>query len=490
MNHFKIFFLLVIILGNYCALESAELLVESTGIGALDSVIFADTLPNGNRADLDRVYVLRRSTVYELSQTVEWTGFDLRIRAEDGTGKRPLILVNDQLGSFEHIFILLDDANLMLEGLHLNGRFSDISITTRLIRINGMYDKVVVNDCHLEEASQSIFRLNADSIKVFVTNSLFSRMGNPNNPDNGRLFDNRGHPIDTLLMKNSIAYNATSRFYRNGNDQAHLIQGIFEQNTFYASGQWGLTFGKVTNLNFRNNIISNVTFLGETMSEPRYGISIDTFIAGEMNINMSYNNFFIEESFDTILPPTRFDGEPVLSINSDFFNSHALAAINHLGLGATNISEVLTFTDPPNVPEQFIAASSEENYDNAGVWDFSDLTPFPAYSEPGIDRYATFHDFSYPDTAMSYTSGTQGQPLGAHLNFCNYPQKLELSLDTLPSGTYFALDSLILQGTNLMADSLNFISKNNIELNPKLEGQIGKTIVLKINPLLCDEFVK
>jgi hypothetical protein len=52
------------------------------------------------------------------------------------------------------------------------------------------------------------------------------------------------------------------------------------------------------------------------------------------------------------------------------------------------------------------------------------------------------------------------------------------------------MDSLILHGTNLIAHNLQFISKNIIEMNPTLEGQIGKIITLKTDPLLCDEFVK
>lgn len=56
------------------AFDSHELIVESTGVGALDSVIYGDTLPDGNRADMDRITVLRRPTKYILSRTIEWSG--------------------------------------------------------------------------------------------------------------------------------------------------------------------------------------------------------------------------------------------------------------------------------------------------------------------------------------------------------------------------------------------------------------------------------
>ncbi|MBK8504747.1 MAG: hypothetical protein IPL46_22580 [Saprospiraceae bacterium] len=467
-----------------------KLIVESTGIGALDSVIYADTLPDGNRLDPDRVYVLRKSTKYILSYEIEWSGYDLRIKAEEGSGERPLILVDDQIGFAGHLFVLRESANLELDGLHLNGRYSDMSMALRIIRINGDCDKVTIDNCVMEEASQSIFRLNADSIKVFVTNSIFNRIGNPTDPSNGRLFDNRGHPIDMLLMYNSMAYNATSRFYRNGSDNALLINGIFDQNTFYGSGEYGHTFGKVENLTFTNNIVANPAFLGETSSSTRFGISLDTFIPGVSAVDISFNNFFIYKAFDNLLPSHRFSGEQVYSVNGDFFDAHVTAAINYAGVGATNIMELLFFTDPPLVPAQFIVASADEFYDNAGAWDFADLTPFTIYSEPGIDRYVTFHDFSYSDTTMSYTAGSQGQPLGAHLNFCNYPRKLELSLDTLMSGSYRALDTLILTGTNMLANSLIFSSGGIIKVNPSLEGLPGKEVLMRTESLLCDKLVK
>ena len=460
-----------------------ELVVESGSVGSLDSVIYADTLPNGDRADPDRIYVLKRSTKYILSQTIDWIGFALRIAAEKGNGARPMILFDQTM------FRINYDTELVLKSVHINGKLTENTNSQRPIRMVGNKARVKIDDCIFDETGQSHLRLQADSLKISINNSIFTRIGDPIDPDNGRFIDNRGFLIDTVVISNCIVYSATSRFFNNW-PGSHIKYGCFNHNTFWASGQYGFTFRTVDELYFTNNIVCNPVFLGETDLEAKYAMVIDTFILGETIIEVNHNNFFTSPEFDALLPDTLFSGDSVHSVNGDFFGPHILNAIVASGMGATNINEELSFNNPPNVPAQFIAASAEESYDNAGVWDFSDLTPFANYSEPGIDRYAIFHDFSYPNTAMSYTAGNDGQPLGAHLNFCNYPINLELSLDTLPNGNYIALDSIILHGTNMIADSLQFISKNIIELRPVLEGQVGKEIILKTNTLLCDEFVR
>jgi hypothetical protein len=85
----------------------------------------------------------------------------------------------------------------------------------------------------------------------------------------------------------------------------------------------------------------------------------------------------------------------------------------------TNFSEVLTFANAPEVQQDII----DNTYDSTatyGIWDFSDLTPDAVYSQIGggqaVDRYSTYHDFTYPESAQSYTAGNNGQKIGADLS--------------------------------------------------------------------------
>ena len=157
----------------------------------------------------------------------------------------------------------------------------------------------MVDNCILDESGQAAFRLNADSIKVFISNTLVNRVGEFNDPSNGRFLDNRGHPIDSLRVTNCIVYNVTQRFYRNGSG-SHLSHAQFDQNTFFASAHNGFDFSPADELIFTNNIVANPVFVGDVGS-PTYAMTIDTFRDGDY-IDISYNNFFTNPEFDAALP--------------------------------------------------------------------------------------------------------------------------------------------------------------------------------------------
>src|SRR5690606_22995322 len=139
-----------------------------------------------------------------------------------------------------------------------------------------------------------------------------------NDPNNGRFLDNRGHPIDSLWITNSIIYDVTSRIYRHGSDAAYLHHAKIDQNTFFGSGQWGFTFSPADELIFTNNIVANPVFLGYE-GEQRFAITIDTFREGDY-VDISYNNFFTHPDFDAALPAVSANtGDTIRSVNGAYF---------------------------------------------------------------------------------------------------------------------------------------------------------------------------
>ncbi|MCB0666921.1 MAG: T9SS type A sorting domain-containing protein [Saprospiraceae bacterium] len=424
----KRFFTLIFAIGMVgilSAQDEHEMIIESTGVGILEQTIFGDTMPTGERVDPDRVYVLRRGTPYLLGEIVDVADFHLRLKAEGGDGNKPILILNvgDGVNAVDQMFVASSGGHITLEGLHLAGQDIFGINTNRIIRINGDKSRVSVNDCILDYSGQSGFRLNADSIKVFVSNTIIDRMGQLNDPNNGRFLDNRGHPIDSLWVTNCIIYDITSRIYRHGGDAAYLHHAKIDQCTFFGSGQWGFTFSPSDELTFTNNIVANPVFLGYS-GEQRYAMTIDTFRDGDQ-IDISYNNFFTSPAFDEALPETAsgsdisMDGDTVYSVNGDYFGPQISNAMAASASSTTNFSEVLEFANAPEIQQDFI----DNTYDSTatlGVWDFSDLTPDPDYSLVGgataVDRYTTFHDFSYPESAQSFTAGTSGQKIGADLS--------------------------------------------------------------------------
>ena len=398
--------------------QENELIVESTDVGILNQTIFGDTTETGDRANPDRVYVLRRATPYLISESIRYSGFHLRIKAEEGDGARPLLIFSVGTGgeTLDQLFRLDDGADLTIDGVHITCKDNLGNYINRAIRMSGDKGKVVVNNCIIEEAGQSAFRLNADSIKVFVTNSIVNRIGEPTDPNNGRFMDNRGHPLDTVWVENSIVYNLTSRWYRPGSGNM-LLNGIYNQNTFFGSGISAFNWGHLGNLTFTNNILANGAYFGsDNDSFPEFVLDSDTLLNGIEAVNISYNNIYLGADYAEAVPETTVLGDTIKY--GPTFGPRLSDAVMSIASGTTIISEDLAFTDPPNIPTQFIAAGADTTFDNAGEWDFSDLTPDDSYTAASgnIDRYTTYHDFSYPEEAISTTAGTQGQPLGANID--------------------------------------------------------------------------
>ncbi len=473
--------LALLLLGASAMIAQNELIVESTAVGSLNDAIFGDTTATGERANPDRVYVLRRGTPYLLSGSIRWSDFDIHIKAEEGDGARPFLIHAPSEGgeTIAQLFRLDNGANLTLEGIHLNVRNILKGYSERGVRMSGDYGRVILDDCVIEEAGQSAFRLNADSIRVYITNSIFNRIGEPEDPNNGRLFDNRGHPIDTLWVENSVIYDVTSRYYRNGGSNPRIINGIFNQNTFWGAGQTAFTFGLVDNLTFTNNIAANSVFLARPPDDVRYVIELDTFIQGETNVTISNNNFFTDQEILDATPALDIAGDSVFAFQDSLFDAFTMMAIADKGTGMTNISEDLAFTDEPPFPIQFLTTGSQDTLqddgiEGAGEWDFSDLTPNMVLSQLGAevyDRYDAFHDFSYPDTTMSATAGTEGQALGAN------PESIITSQED------FFVENQILYYPNPAIDRLFVANLENLPITDMVIFNLAGQVVQRINTI-------
>ena len=80
------------LIATFALAQDSEMIVEPGPVGTLNEAILSDTTATGERADENRVYVLRRGVPYVLSGTLEYADYHLRIKAEDGDGTRPLLI--------------------------------------------------------------------------------------------------------------------------------------------------------------------------------------------------------------------------------------------------------------------------------------------------------------------------------------------------------------------------------------------------------------
>lgn len=388
------------------AMVSAQrtVVIEPTAFGILNDTIDGDTTANGERVDLNTIYVLKRGELsyYVLSRAIE-NRFPLTIVAEDGEGELPKIVPGVvEGGSIGRPFRPRDD--LHLKNLYVSGRDQDGGIQKNMFRVSASGARIVIEDCHLDYDAQSAFRLDDSGIKVYLKNTIVSNIGETLSPSNGRVIDTRGNATDSIVVRNCTFYNITSRALRDGGGT--IMYAEFNNTTFSNFAQHGLSFGQTVEAVFVDNMMVNCQFLGvdNEDTEPNSWVGLDSLADSTLAANYtqtfdcSNNNFYLDPAMVAAYPDTVVEGA--------IFSTYAQKMVDAAGTGNTNLNESITFTDGPELPVNVMQA----------IWAL-DLEP-PAMDNGGMPDFGNAgygvvpFDFSYPTGAASYTAGTHGQPLG------------------------------------------------------------------------------
>ncbi|HEX9653213.1 MAG TPA: T9SS type A sorting domain-containing protein [bacterium] len=361
------------------------------GFGALNWAITSDTTQTGARVDSTTVYVLQRDATYTLNGTISHAGYHLTVVAQDGSGERPRLIPGVVPGG-ESARPFSPRGDLTVQGLYMTGEDELGTVLTQIIRISADSVRIVVDDCHVDVASQAGFRLDNRDNKLFLTNSIFSNLGG--DWDNGRGIDDRGNHIDSLLSVNNTWYNLPSRVLRDGG--GYIRYAKFDQNTIVNTGRRVAEFGEVVELEFTNNLMINTGFLGQDTAATSAQIVVDSLsnadlVGLEQNVLIRNNNFYVDPVFAAVY------GDSVESMPR--FTADAQSFVDASGFGSTNISEAITFSDGP----QANTADVTEFYESGG----DVLTALP-----NLDRAGEPFDFTYPQAAASYSAGINGLPLG------------------------------------------------------------------------------
>ncbi|MCB0836440.1 MAG: T9SS type A sorting domain-containing protein [Bacteroidetes bacterium] len=370
---------------------------SNANVGVLNDSIFGDTTAMGQRIDSNTVYVLERGGFYLLNGSIE-NRFPLTIMAEDGTGARPVLQPADPGGGSSRPF--RPRADLTLKGLYVTSADNGGGLNTRIVRVSGDGITISLDDCHLDNDGQSAFRLDASDVTLKITNSIISNIGRNTSPDNGRVLDDRGNPIDTLIMENNTFYNITSSIIR---DDGGIINYLwYNHNTAVNIGQRGLEIGPVKEMRMTNNLFYNTGVLGAPPNDidDLWIIKIDSLGSDSMgnpisqSVDLRNNNFVLDTAnLDAAYPDT---------INYlPLWNDDAQSFLTAQGVESTITSELVTFDSMPSPPSDVIisvydTSATPLDYDIGGA---SVLNPL------------TF-DFHYDTGDASATGSTAGQPLG------------------------------------------------------------------------------
>jgi Secretion system C-terminal sorting domain len=402
---FPLVFLLLII--QLDGLSQRRVIVPE-GFGTLNEIIRKDTIAGGARKDPNTIYVLRRGGVYILSGTILTSGFTLSLEAEKGTGPRPYVVMGFLEGGTQVEECFEVRGNVSFRSIHLTAINELNTYVARVLSASSPNLRISLHDCLVDGSGQTFLRINSPGCKVYMINTTISRMGRPSNPDNGRIIDDRGNQIDSVVVENNTWYNVTSRIIRDGGSEIKYVK--LNQNTFVNVGQRLAAVGPVNQLIFTNNVIVNPRFLGNSATSPIVSLEFSPTGANPV-INLNNNNIYYDaevlNAWQTIRDAglSRLEPPFVVAANQSFLNSA-------VGI----LREPLNFTTRPTPPSAFILESELGSGSSIADWDWAG----PNNSKPWEFNGLAYHNFSYPTNAASFTGSSKGEPLGDLRWFPNY----------------------------------------------------------------------
>ncbi len=191
--------------------------------------IKADTAANHGILP-NRVYVLKRGGVYLNTEILNVpAGSTLRLRAEDGTGAKPVIYQYPTgTGATPqrppgNLFVLLG-SNLYMKNIVVSGYFEPVdtnlnNVQGGLVNTTQPGSSIIVDSCILTNINGQHLRTGAAAVKVQVTNSIFANMGalSTSNLGAGKGIDLREVSVDSLVLVNNTFVNYQDRVVRHYN---------------------------------------------------------------------------------------------------------------------------------------------------------------------------------------------------------------------------------------------------------------------------------
>ncbi len=354
---------------------------DGTSGSFLMTQIEADTTAN-HGIPANRVYVLKRGGMYLNTEVFNVpSGSTMSLRAENGTGAKPIIYMyptgtgaNPQRPP-GYIFVL-QGANLQMKNVIIAGYFEPVdtnlnNVQGGLVNTTQAGSSIIVDSCILTNINGQFLRTGAASVKVQVTNSIFSNMGalSTSNLGAGKGIDLREVSCDSLILQNNTFVNYQDRVVRHYNfsnpaaGTGSLANAIIDHNTFInGMGFHGLlSLGSVgQKITITNNLFVDAFACGEDTGDATR--SAEWANTGEKYANgnnrmswifttpndttswvVTHNYYAISDSGQAYLSDFNLTENTPLSwhINSKL-GADSLTAFKKVSVGFTNIPRLMT----------------------------------------------------------------------------------------------------------------------------------------------------
>jgi hypothetical protein len=375
------------------------------GIGTLNDAINGDTTATGERVDpFNTVYRLERvEDIYYISAPISNIGYPLTVVAEEGDGPRPyLALKTDQGGTIAE-YCFRPEGDITLRSLHITGMDDLGAVSQRIIRASADNIRITLDDCWLDDTDQAI-RLDNEGMKLYISNTVFSNLGDPANPSAGRGIDERGNSIDTLIIEDCTWYNFTHSILRD--DGGYIKHCKINNSTFVNVGRRGFGLGNIAELEFTNNILHNVGYIVQDVESSQAVFEIDEItqelldMGFTQSLNISNNSVFL----DTLLIEDYLNESIVAT---PLFNPTG-ALLVEAGTAEGFYYENVNFENPPGnqgiIDQLEYQLNPDLQVENTPDW----VLPDPPNT---IYHLVVPFSFNYANTTAQ-TGGTDGGQLG------------------------------------------------------------------------------
>ena len=182
----------------------------------------ADIASNGGTLLPNRVYELQRDGIYLHNSIITInSGETIRIRAQDGSGKKPIVYLYDAgtgTGRPPGNMFVLNGGNLEFKNICVAGYFELVEdnvegVQGGLINTTAAGSSISVDGVIFSNINGQHIRTGFDVTKVEIKNTIFANMGalTTSNLGAGKGIDFREAEIDTFIMMNNTFVNYQDR---------------------------------------------------------------------------------------------------------------------------------------------------------------------------------------------------------------------------------------------------------------------------------------
>lgn len=423
---------------------------DGTAESMVNAQIVADTAAAGGLS-ANRVYELQRDQYYLHNAifTVP-NGRTLRLRAEDVSGKKPVIYlwptgVDPNPTRPPGNFVVLNGGNLEIKNICIAGFYEPEpdqvdAVQGGLINTTAAGSSIVLDGVILSNINGQHVRTGQNTVKVKVTNSIFANMGalTTSNLGAGKGIDMREAACDSFIIVNNTFVNYQDRAIRHYNfanpaaGTGEIKYGRIEHNTFVnGMGFHGLlSLGNVgPEIIITNNLFVDAFALGEDSTDAtraaEWANTGEFYPNGNNRITWIFtapndvtqwtvtNNFYtISDSGWAFLNDFNFEvGSPLSWHINSRLGADSVNAFTQIDLSLANIPKLMTnmmrwYEDPNGANKTKDKTNFVKERDD--------------YDRRLIEFYRDTLDCAYPTSAAAYAGAQGGFPVG-DLNW--YPDK-------------------------------------------------------------------